>query len=613
MLSRRGRDVAPKRGVARRVDRPGRSRRVDWAGGDSDTHPVSRAQRATPAPPPPEDEPRADRARAVSSRIGAGWRADVLAGLTVTFVGLPQCLAYALMSGLPPAYGLSTAAVAGLVAAVLGRSPRVVTGPTNTTGLLVLGALTPYLGSSGLLEPSGLPVLAALTLLAGLLRIVAAYLGGAKLLRYLPESVLAGFTAGAGVLIGVMQLDEALGLPPLEASGLLSQASGFVSLLAAGVTPSLTSLLVTVLTVSAIQVGRRYLPGWPVALVVLSVGAVLGYALEVSGTGLLLVKDRARMPAGWPPGALPSLDPELWGHLFLPASAIVLLGTLELTVTVRSGDDRPELKREILAQGWANVVGAFLSAFPASASLTRSALLRLTGATSRLAAAAAAVTVLPVLFFAGPAVGYMPTASLAGVLLVTAAGMLHRARLARIWGASSASRALLSVTFVGTLVLPLEVAILVGSGLALLIHLAVTAEPRLTWLCLSGGELVEAPVDDAPTALVAEVSGTLYYAAVPSFLERLEKELPPSCRTLVIDVSHAHQLRFAALEGFEWLTRRLEDRGVEVMLAGVSPEFVRVLRRARSSLTFAEALATPGASARRMLSEAHRRRVVEEG
>ena len=146
---------------------------------------------------------------------------DLQAGLTVALVGLPQCLAYALLSGLPPAYGLSTAVVAGLVAAVVGRSAQVVTGPTNTTGLLILAALTPFLGANGLLAQGGLPALATLTLLVGAIRLAAAALGGAQLVRFLPESVLVGFTAGAGILIVAMQLDEALGLSGVRAHGLV--------------------------------------------------------------------------------------------------------------------------------------------------------------------------------------------------------------------------------------------------------------------------------------------------------------------------------------------------------------------------------------------------------
>src|SRR5689334_8269345 len=130
---------------------------------------------------------------------------DIIAGLTVALVGLPQCLAYALMSGLPPAYGLATAAVAGFVAALAGRSAQVVTGPTNTTGLLILSALLPFLAPNGLLRTNALHVLATLTLLAGAIRIVTALAGGAHLIRLIPESVLVGFTTAVAILIAVMQ------------------------------------------------------------------------------------------------------------------------------------------------------------------------------------------------------------------------------------------------------------------------------------------------------------------------------------------------------------------------------------------------------------------------
>ena len=98
-----------------------------------------------------------------------------------------------------------------------------VTGPTNTTGLLILAALTPFLGANGLLAEGGLPALATLTLLVGAIRLAAALLGGAQLVRFLPESVLVGFTAGAGILIAAMQLDEALGLSGVRAHGLVSE------------------------------------------------------------------------------------------------------------------------------------------------------------------------------------------------------------------------------------------------------------------------------------------------------------------------------------------------------------------------------------------------------
>jgi SulP family sulfate permease len=534
----------------------------------------------------------------------ASWTADVTAGLTVALVGLPQCLAYALMSGLPPAYGLSTAVVAGLVAAAVGRSAQVVTGPTNTTGLLVLAALGPFLGANGLLAEPGLPALATLTLLAGLIRIIAALAGGAHLVRFMPESVLVGFTAGAGVLIGLMQLDEALGLAGVRGSNLVTEiegvggAIGHVQPLAIGVTLGTIAVLASVRRISA------RVP-WALLSVVAAAGAAWAFGLDAT-RGLPLVGDRAAVGVGWPPGAWPSLDPALIRDLLVPASAIVLLGTLELTVTARAGGERPDMRREILAQGWANTVGAFASAFPASASLTRSALLRLAGGRTRLAAATAALLTAPLLFVGSGFVAHIPQASLAGVLLYTAARMIDRHAMARLWRASNETRLLLMISLVATLVLPLEWAILLGSGTGLLIHLARTSAPRLRLLRPEDGRLVPAAPDEAADAVVIEVSGDLHYAAVPPFVDEVERLLPASARAVVLDLSHAHQIRFSALRAFERIDEELRHDGAVLVLAGVDEEAQALIARSGSGVRVEAAEQEPGLSVRRALDAIRR-------
>ncbi|MEL7367488.1 MAG: solute carrier family 23 protein, partial [Myxococcota bacterium] len=301
----------------------------------------------------------------------------------------------------------------------------------------------------------------------GLVRLAVAGVGGARLLAFLPDAVLAGFTAGAGVLIGIMQLDEALGMGPFRGGGLWSQIWGFQSKLAASEGPALPAVIMTLTTVSAVALGRRFLPRWPIALAMIMLSASVTRLFD---TGLQLVRDRANVPSGWPPGALPSLDPALWAQFFLPALAIAFLGTLELTVCSRTDGARPDMRKEILAQGWANIVGAFASTFPASASLTRSALLKLGGAKTRMAAAFAALMVVPILFFGGAAVGYIPQAALAGVLLLAATHMVKGARLAAIWRVDRANKLLFATTFVSTLALPLELAIIIGCSLKAVMH-----------------------------------------------------------------------------------------------------------------------------------------------
>jgi SulP family sulfate permease len=535
---------------------------------------------------------------------GDGVRADLLAGLTVALVGLPQCLAYALMSGLPPAYGLSTAVVAGGVAALAGRSAQVVTGPTNTTGLLVLAALGPFLAVNGLLGQEGLPALATLTLLAGGLRIAAALAGGAHLVRFLPHSVLVGFTAGAGVLIGVMQLDEALGLSGVRGATLFTQALGIEGAIAGVRLPAVAVALGTALVIAA---GVRWAPRWPVALLAVVGAAVAAWALGLGEVhGLPVVAERSPVPAGWPPGALPDLSLPLVHDLLGPASAIALLGTLELTVTASAGGARPDLRRELLAQGAANVAGAFAASFPASASLTRSALLRLGGARTRVAALAGAAFTLPILLWGSRFVGFVPQASLAGVLLVTALRMIDAAAMGRLWRASLESRLLLAVSFVSTLVLPLEWAILVGTGTGLVIHLARTSAPRVRLLRPEGARLVPLAAGEPAERVVVEVSGNLHYAAVPPFLDVVERLVPERARLVVLDLSHAHEVRYAAVIALERLAEERRRAGGRLVLAGVREDLSALLRRASSPLAVHPEEPEPGSSVRSALAEVPR-------
>jgi len=517
-----------------------------------------------------------------------------------------------MMSGLPPAYGIVTAAVPGLVAALVGRSAQVVTGPTNTTGLLILSALIPFLGANGIISSDGLGAVATLTLLAGLTRIVLALAGGAALVRFLPESVLVGFTGGAAVLIAAMQIDEALGLPPVSRARLAGELGSVFEYFRGGTYPEIPAVLVTGAVVLALTLGKKVFPRGPMALAVLVAVSVGAWAFGFDGeSGLALVSDRAPLPAGrWPETALPSLSPGLLQRLFIPSLAITLLGTLELAVSARARGARPDMRREILAQGWANVAGAFAASFPASASLTRSALLRLAGARTRVAPAAAAVFMVPILLFAGKLIAYVPQAALAGILFVIARDMIHGESILRMWKATGATRLLLVATLSSALVLPLEWAILLGAGLGLAIHLARTSVPRLRLLVPTGEDaerLLPLKPEDRPEIIVVEVSGDLHYAAVEPFLAELEHRIPAAAKIMVMDLTHAHEMRFTALVALERFASDLEKRGIALHLSGVSDDVLRMIEASGSHLPATPAEAEPHLSLKKCL-----RRIVDQ-
>ncbi len=530
-------------------------------------------------------------------------RADLTAALTVTLVGIPQCLAYAMMSGLPPAYGLVTAAVPGVVAALVGKNPYIITGPTNTTGLLILAALGPWLGADGFVTEEGLGALATLVLLAGIIRVIAAALGGASLVRFLPESVLAGFTAGAGILIIVMQLDEAFGFAPISDSGLFGELSGIWRQLQNGTAPQWPSVLLTFATAAAIMLGKKHAPKIPVALLSViaaaSAAAIFGLNTDV---GLSTVGDRSTVPSGWPPGSMPAFDIALIQSLLVPAATIALLGTLELAVSARANGAQPDMRREIMAQGVANIVGAFSSAFPSSASLTRSALLRLGDAQTRLAPVMAALFTVPVLLFAGEAVSYIPLASLAGVLLVTAIRMVNVPRITRMWVSAPITRLLLGMTLCSTLVLPLEYAVFVGGGAGLWFHLRQSLTPEIQLLIPTPSGLEPVSPSTDSNTVVLQVTGDLYYAAV-EHLGRVLLPLVKPSRTLIVDVSHAPGMRYAALQMLELVSTLAEQANGRLHVVGVTPEFMQVTQRATSTLSVYAHRSIPGESLRQCLDD----------
>ena len=174
----------------------------------------------------------------------------------------------------------------------------------------------------------------------------------------------------------------------------------------------------------------------------------------------------------------------------------------------------------------------------------------------------------------------------------------------RLWKASNETRLLLAETFLATLVLPLQWAILLGTGTALIIHIANTSAPRLRVLRPESGRLVPFREGDPTDILVAEVSGNLHYAAVAPFVDRMEATIPTTTRVLVLDLSHAHEIRFAALRAMEQLSETMAHDGGELWLAGVDEDTARLLERSDSPLPWLADDPVPGASVRRCLDQA---------
>lgn len=387
-------------------------------------------------------------------------RADLLAGLTNAVVVLPQGFAFATIAGMPVQYGLYAAMVPCLIAALFGSSRLMVTGPANAISLTTLALLAPLAqpGSERYVE-----LAITLAFLVGVTQWILGLLRAGRYVDVVPHSVIVGFTAGAAVLIAVAQLGPFLGIElprGLSVAGtfqLLSQRLGQIQALA------LVSGTLTVLTIIAWRPWNRRVPAVLVGVIVGSGAAALLHLLWPDQAALKAVP---ALPAVLPPLSRPDLS---WDTLRVLPGAVAVMTLLALTeamaiaraVAAKSRDPFDD-SQEFRAQGLANIAGSFFSAFPTSGSFNRSGVNLVSGAQTPLAAASAAVFLVGLLVLVGPLATWLPYCVVAGLLFMVAWGLIDRPEIARLWREEPAERLPLTVTFLATLTLSLEWAILAG-------------------------------------------------------------------------------------------------------------------------------------------------------
>ncbi len=496
---------------------------------------------------------------------------DLNAGMLVALVGIPQCLAYAMLSGLPPMYGLVTAAIPGLVAAALGRSAHVTVGPTNTTGLVILTSLAPWADRPELL----LTAMATLSALAGLARLAIVAFKAERIFDFVPEAVMVGFATGAALIIGLMQLDEFLGVPFSGVQNVVDEFSRLISVSPSSIKPA--SVALGVLAVLSVTLGRRYLPKWPVPLFFLALSVAVVW-LNLGGAAKLWIHlgDTTTISDGWP--AMTSRLPT-WAMvqaLVIPGFAVAFIGSLELLVTLRNGQEQRFLMPELRSQGIANLVGSVTGSFPASTSLTRSVLLEVGGAQTRWAPFTAGAVMLPIIFLGADLIRAIPQPVIAGLLVATALSMLKPQAVRSMLRASPETRWLLTGTVAATLIMSFHEAILMGAGLGAMMFLRQASMPRLRCLAVSSEGWLEPGANTVDGQYVMQVSGSLYFGAARQLPDRLESMIPTDAKRLTIDLSHAHQVRVPAVQALERFVQMAQVRGIEVGICGHAESLVRL-------------------------------------
>src|SRR4051794_16925505 len=415
---------------------------------------------------------------------------DLTAGLTVATIAVPQAMAYALLAGLPPQYGLYTAIVMTGVGALLDSSRQLINGPTNAISIALLSAL------AVVPEAERVPAAVLLAFLVGLVQLGIALLRLGDLTRYVSHSVIVGFTVGASCLLILDQLKHLLGLASRGSPEDHFLTRFWLSVTTGGGIHGPTFLIgigtiVTVLAVRQFNNWRRKrgarlpLPQHPVAVILMAI-LVRGFRLD-ERFGVAVV---GPIPASLPPFRIPDLKLEHVRLLSGNALAIALLGLLEAVAMAKSIASRTgqalDINQQCLSEGAANLAGSFFQCIPGSGSLTRSAVNQQAGAVSQWSGVFAAAAVAGTVLVFAPLAQFIPRASLAGLLMLAAFRMVDGKALVFHLRATRFDAGVVLATALAALVVSVEFCILIGVFLSFVLYVPRVAHVRLTRLTRTG-------------------------------------------------------------------------------------------------------------------------------
>ena len=487
-------------------------------------------------------------------------RADVIAGMSVALVLIPQSMAYAELAGLPPHHGLYAAGLPLIAAAFLASSPYLQTGPVALTGLLTFGALVP-LAPVGTVEYAKLAAL--LALVVGVARLAIGILKAGWVVYLMSHTMMAGFLSAAAILIVSSQIPGALGGAAPAELGVLPRAWY-------GLTHpeewELVSIGLTIFTVGTILVATRIHPLVPGVLIAATVGLVFSV---VSGFDGATVGD---VPSGLPPFTL-DLPWGVLPDLIVPGIVISVIGFAEGVSISRvfASEERQhwDADKEFLSKGMANVVAAVTSGLPVGGSLSRTSLNRLAGAQSRWSGLVTGIAVLAFLPFA-PVLSALPRAILSGIIIAAIWKLIRPRDILRIWRVSPTQAVIAWITFGATLAMAPHVdrAIILGVALSAAVHMWEELTPAL--VSARDGDTLE-----------VDLSGVLWFGSAAALEDALFEQLADEqdVRRVVvrctglgrIDLSGASVLRdmveHARRAGIELTVRDIPDHAVRVLTA----------------------------------------------
>jgi len=522
-------------------------------------------------------------------------RADLIAGLTVALVLIPQSMAYATLAGLPEVYGLYISFVPVFIAALWGSSRQLGTGPVAVVSTMTATTLTPVVI---LMMPAGytpeqymamyIPTAMLLTLLVGVFQFSLGLFRLGAIVNFLSHPVIVGFTNAAALFIGLTQISKVFGVTMPG-----GPSDHFLTVRIWGVIQNLdqthlATLLMGIAAFAIMIVLKRYFPKYPGVLIAVVATTVTSYAIDFEGMGGKVV---GSIPEGLPGFAMPEFSYEAVSGLMIGAVIIAMVGFMEAISIAKAmaakTKDRIDPNQELIGQGLGNIAGSFFQSYPSSGSFSRSAVNLNAGAKTGFSSVVTATLVVVTLLFLTPLLYHLPKATLAAVVIMAVFGLINFVSVNHIWQTNKYDGMAAIITFVATIgaAPKLDHGIMIGAVLAIVFYLYRTMRPRVSILGrYKDGVLRDVnaykdlPTDDKIIAI--RFDGSLYFANVAYFEDAMLKAVAehPDVTYVLVVSEGINQIDASGEEVLHHLVESFNENGITVVFSGLKKQILDVMR-----------------------------------
>ena len=505
-----------------------------------------------------------------SSRL----KGDFIAGITVSIILIPQGIAYALIAGLPPIYGLYCALVPQLVYAIFGSSRQVAIGPVAMDSLIVAtGVSTLALAGSD----SYIAIAILLAFMVGSIQFLLGVFRLGFIVNFLSKPVISGFTSAVALTIGINQFRNLFGVDFVQSDQIQYVLEDLWFNI---IDFNFHTTVIGLISVGVIILLRKINKKIPNALLVVVVGILTIRYFGEEFSDVAIVKD---IPSGLPSFSFPEIDISQMKELLPIALTLVMVGYLEtisIGKSLEAKQDEYKLRpnQELIALGLSNIIGSWFKAYPSTSSFSRSAINQESGATTGMASLVSVVIVLLTLLFLTPLFYHLPKTVLAAIIIVAVFGLVNIKEAIFLWKANNLDFWLLVVTFFSTLLFGIEYGIMIGVGLSLIILIFRTSRPYVA-------ELGKVPDSDFyrnrerfnevildEEVLVFRFDAQLFYANSSYFIETLElmvEKKGPRLKLIVLDAESINRVDSTGVEMLKERIRFYNKKGVLFYFAGV--------------------------------------------